>query len=242
MITDVPTPEQQAPRTAPLDAALVRLADVLAGVEASVDDYCSFCYSEGDAAALAGPLDAVPGDLVSAVASEVPDHWDDFVNLYRKLTPRIMALLVYGDLHIDIQLIAHRFFEAGCWYTWPDDERDAMLAVCRAWWQATLTSYPRQPEAYEVLSFLVTTPVPLATWLEVWNSQPPGPADLHAHDLCRWWAPELLGAELMLGWSETIDVTADLKRWILTDAKPRLARITADPNLIEILALLERGN
>jgi hypothetical protein len=122
-----------------LAAALVRLADVRAAVEATVDDYCNRCYSEADALALAGPFDGVPGDLVSRVAAEVPDHWDDFANLYRKLTPRIMALLANGDLHWDVQLIAHRFSEAGCWNTWPDDQRDAMLAVCRAWWQATLT-------------------------------------------------------------------------------------------------------
>jgi hypothetical protein len=242
MITGMPTPDQRSARSAPLDAALARLADAFAGVEASVGDYCSFCCGEADAMALAGPLDGVPYDLLSAVAAEVPDHWDDFANLYRKLTPRIMALLVYGDLHRDVDQIADRFVEAGCWYTWPDDERDAMLAVCRAWWDATLTSYPRQPEAYEALSFLVTTPVPLAQRLEVWNTQPPGPADLQALDLCRWWAPELIGDELILGWSQTINVTADLKRWILRDARPRLARVTADPDLIEILALLESGD
>jgi hypothetical protein len=46
----------------------------------------------------------------------------------------------------------------------------------------------------------------------------------------------------MLGWSGTINVTADLKRWILEDARPRLARVTADSDLIEILALLESGD
>jgi hypothetical protein len=242
MITDMPTPEQQNAQAAVLDAALARLADVLAGVEASVGDYCGFCYGEADAMALSGPVDGIPGDLLTAVAAEVPSHWDDFANLYRKLTPRIMALLVHDDLHIDEELIAERFADGGCWHTWADDERDAMLAVCRAWWEATLTSYPRRPEAYEVLSFLVTTPIPLAQWLEVWNSQPPGPADLHALDLCRWWAPELLGRDLMLGWSGTINVTADLKPWILEDARPRLARVTADSDLIEILALLESGD
>jgi hypothetical protein len=93
-----------------------------------------------------------------------------------------------------------------------------------------------------VLSFLVTIPVPLRQWLEVWNSQPSGPADLHALDLCRWWAPELLGDDLVLGWSDTINVTADLKRWIREDARPRLVRVKADLDFIEICALLESGD
>jgi hypothetical protein len=46
----------------------------------------------------------------------------------------------------------------------------------------------------------------------------------------------------MLGGSRTINVTADLKRWIPEDARPRLARVTADSDLIEILALLKCGD
>ena len=74
-----------------LDQALLRLADVLAGVTADISDCCGHCYSEQDGAALAGPVDAIPADLLSSVAFDGPDHWDDFANLYKKLTPRIMA-------------------------------------------------------------------------------------------------------------------------------------------------------
>lgn len=242
MILDVTTSERQSESVVVLDAALGRLADVLAGAEASVDDCCGRCYTEADAVALAGPLDGVPAELFPSVAAKGADHWDDFANLYRKLTPRVMEMLVHGDLYVDEQLIADRFAAAGCWDTWAADERDAMLAVCCAWWEATLNSHPSRPDAREVLSFLATTPVPLAQWLEVWSSQPPGPADLHAMDLWRWWAPDLFGGELTLGWSSTIDITAELKRWILEDARPRIARVTADPDLIEGLALLESGD
>ncbi|WP_405064492.1 hypothetical protein OG474_23325 [Kribbella sp. NBC_01505] len=203
------------------------------------DDYCGHCYAEADAVALSGPLGRIPADLIAPVAAEVPDHWGDFTGLYRKLTPRIMALLVYDELHVDEELIAARIAEAGCWETWPDVERDAMLDVCRAWWAETLGTHPRRPQAHEVLSFLATAPVPLTHWFEVWNAQPPGPADLHALELCQWWAPELIGTNLTLGWSSTIDVTTDVKRWILEDAKPRLARVPDDARLNEVLAYLE---
>lgn len=113
-----------------LDGALLRLGDVLAGAEASSEDYCGYCYAEADAQALAGPVGAVPADLIPSVAVEVPDHWGDFANLYRKLTPRIMALLVYDELHVDEELIAHRIAETGCWRDWADVERDVMLDVC----------------------------------------------------------------------------------------------------------------
>ena len=146
--------------------------------------------------------------------------------------------MVHDDLHVDEELIAARLAEAGCWSTWAEDERTAMLAVCNVWWQATLSSYPRQPEARDVLSFLATMPVPLVHWLEVWNAQPTGPADLHAADLCLWWAGGLLGGELTVGWSETIDITTDIKRWILEDAQPRLARVPVEPRLAEYLEML----
>ncbi|MFI7066142.1 hypothetical protein ACIBL3_34460 [Kribbella sp. NPDC050124] len=121
--------------------------------------------------------------------------------------------------------------------------RDAVseLAVCEAWWDDTLRSYPRQPRVYEVLSFLVTTPVPLTTWLAAWDAQPPGPADLHAQDLCGWWLPDLLSDELTVGWVEQTDITAEIKRWVLESAKPRLARVPLDPDLTLRLHLLEQG-
>ncbi|MET9274215.1 hypothetical protein [Kribbella sp. NPDC003557] len=221
-----------------VDVALLRLADVLAGVEADLGDYCGFCYAEEDAVLLAGPVDAIPRDLLSRAAFEGPDHWGDYVNLYRKLTPRIMALLVHDELHVHDELIASHLVEAGCWTTWADDERDAVLAVCRAWWSDTLASYPRTLDASVVLSFLATTSVPLTQWLDVWNAQPPGPADLHAQELFRWWWDELLNGELTVGWSGTIDITADIKRWVLTDARPR---ISGDPELVEFLEMVENA-
>lgn len=222
-----------------VEGALVRLGDVLAGVKADVGDYCGHCYSEQDAAALAGPVDAIPADLVRLIATEVSDHFDDFANLYRKLAARIMEQVIQGAVYSE-ELVAERLVEVGCWRTWAEDERTAMLALCNVWWEATLSSYPRQPEARVVLSFLATTPVPLVHWLEVWNAQPPGPADGHAADLFLDWAPQLMGNELKVGYSETIDITADVKRWFLEDARPRLARVPlADPRLTEYLEYLD---
>jgi hypothetical protein len=221
-----------------VDGALLRVADVLAGVEADLADYCGFCYTEEDAVLLAGPVGAIPRDLLLRAAFEGPDHWGDFVNLYRKLTPRIMALLVYDDLYVNEELIASHLVEAGCWTTWADDERDAVLAVCREWWSDTLASFPRTPDAHVVVSFLATTPVPLTHWLDVWNAQPSGPADLHAQELFRWWWDELLNGELTVGWSGMINVTADIKRWVLTDAR---LRISGDPELAEFLEMVENA-
>ena len=224
-----------------LGVALTRLADLLVDAQASADDGCGYCFDEADLEALSGPIDRIPERLLSKVAAKHPSHWGDFASLYRKLTPRIVSLLVYGDLHIDVDLIADRFFASGCWYMWADDERDAMLAVCEAWWDDTLRSYPRQPWAYEVLGFLVTTPVPLTTWLAALDAQPPGPADLHARDLCQWSLPELLAGDLTVGWASKIDITAEVTRWVLESARPRLARVPTQPDLTEGLRLLEQG-
>lgn len=223
------------------DEALTRLTDLLMDAQASVRDGCGYCFDEDDLEALSGPVDQIPEWLLSKVAAKHPSHWDDFANLYRRLTPRIMSLLVYGDLHIDVQLIAHRFFVSGCWYLWADDEREAMLSVCEAWWDDTLRSYPRQPWVYEVLSFLVTTPVPLTTWLATWDAQPPGPADLHARDLCGWWLPDLLSGDLTVGWAEQTDITTEITHWISESAGPRLARVSLDPVLTVQLRMFEEG-
>lgn len=221
-----------------LEAALGRLEDVLDGVEAKVDDYCGMCYDEADAVALAGSVERIPDKLLVSVAMEVPDHFDDFANLYRKITPRVMALLVRDELHVDADLIAQRLVDAGCWESWADDERDAMLTVCEAWWPDALASYPSRPQADELLAFLAMTPVPFAHWLDVWNSQPSGPADQHAVDICRRWAAEL-PAGVKLGWSRTADVTVDLAPWILNEARPRLARAGAGQDLIDVLDLVQ---
>jgi hypothetical protein len=78
---------------------------------------CTYCYGAQDLVEISGPLDLMADDLVSAVAAEVPDHWDDFPRLYRRLTPRIIRPAVTGRLHIDENLIASRLVAAG-WTTW----------------------------------------------------------------------------------------------------------------------------
>ncbi|MGW7679192.1 hypothetical protein ACWGID_00535 [Kribbella sp. NPDC054772] len=218
-----------------VDGALLRLADVLTGVEADLGDYCMYCYSEEEAALLAGSVGAIPEELLASVAREVPDHWGDFANLYRKLTPRLLALLVHDDLHVDEELVALRLVDAGCWTTWSRTERDAVLGVCREWWSATLSSYPAKPEARVVLSFLATTPIPLTEWLSIWNTRPDGPADRHAQDLFSWWWSDLAGNQVTVGFWDTIDITPTLKPWILEDARPR---ITKDPDLAHLLKTL----
>ncbi|HEY3483080.1 MAG TPA: hypothetical protein VGL02_29730, partial [Streptomyces sp.] len=55
---------------------------------------CTYCYAEDDLQALAGPVDAIPEELLPSVAAEVTDHWDDFPGLYRRMTPRFIRLLV----------------------------------------------------------------------------------------------------------------------------------------------------
>lgn len=221
-----------------LEAALRRLEDVLDGVQANLDHYCGMCYTEADAVALAGPVERIPDQLVVSVSMEVPDHFDDFANLYRKITPRAMALLVHDQLNVDADLIAERLTDTGCWESWADDERDAVLAVCEAWWPTVLADHPSRPPAYEVLGFLAMTPVPFVHWLDIWNSQPAGPADQHAVDICRHWAAELPGG-VKLGWNRGADVTAELAPWILNDARPRVTRAGADQDLIEVLDLVQ---
>lgn len=52
----------------------------------------------------------------------------------------------------------------------------------------------------------------------------------------------MIGTDLIVGWNTDINVTTDVKRWILEDSRPRLARVPEDPSVTEVLAILEIGD
>jgi hypothetical protein len=141
-----------------------------------------------------------------------------------------MAMLVAGEL-TETSLIADRYLQSGCWTTWPASEREAMLDVCRGWWLETLADHPGTHRADDVIEFLATTPVPLAAWLALWDQQPPGPADRHAVDLCRWWIPDLLTRDLDVGFAHEVQIADEMTIWVLDQGVARVTRVTDDPML-----------
>jgi hypothetical protein len=125
MISDMPTPDQQNAQASVLDAALARLADVLTGVETSVGDYCGFCYGEADALALASSLDGIPGTCCPRLPPR--SRTTGATTTTCTASSRLTSLRCLSTTTcIDMERIAERFANAGCWHTWADDERDAL--------------------------------------------------------------------------------------------------------------------
>ena len=187
-------------------------------------DICTHCYSDEDEVALRGPVDSVPYSLVASVAAEGFDHWADPVGLYKRMTPRIIGLLMTDELHVDEALVASRFLQAG-WSDWPVQERSAILEAGRQWWIEGLGTYPTGSSMTEKLEFLVPLSGDISPWLDLIGPAPAGPVDLHLRDLCQRWLPELFNGALELGWSGGYDIASDLIPWLVTHARPRLQRV-----------------
>ncbi|KOG42424.1 hypothetical protein [Streptomyces resistomycificus] len=194
---------------------------------------CTYCYAEQDLVDLSGPLHRIPDDLVSAAAAEVPDHWDDFSRLYRRLVPRIVRPVVTGRFHVDEELIASRLLQAG-WTTWDASLTGALRDVWAAWWEATLHTYPSPVTAREVLSLLTVATNGLRPWLDVWTATSHPAADAHLADLIDDVLFECEVTDLRMGFYGEYHAGPELLGWLLTDVRDRADDARLDsPFLLE---------
>ncbi|MGW3413943.1 hypothetical protein [Streptomyces sp. NPDC000888] len=199
-----------------------RLQDALATLDAAFAPLserpfpvggCTYCYAETDLEALAGPVQQVPERLISSVAYKTPGHWDDFPGLYRRLTPRIVRLLIADQL--DHGLVASRLLAAG-WRDWPAPERTAVEEVWHAWWRSALHTYPSAGYITYVLETLSVTAGTLAPWLAIWAETRTESADLHLSDALDDWLIEDDLADLHLGFYDELHATPQLLPWLLS--------------------------
>lgn len=182
---------------------------------------CTHCYSQADLDALCGPLDLVPEDLIPHVAGEVPDHWDDFPALYRRMTPRIVRLLVTGRLHVDHGLIASRLLAAD-WRTWAQIEQEALERAWHAWWRSALHEYPGADPITSVLETISVSTGTLAPWLDIWTETRTEAADKHLRDAVHRWLVSGELADLYLGFYDELHATPELLPWLLTTVVGRI--------------------
>ncbi|WP_329395478.1 hypothetical protein [Streptomyces melanogenes] len=191
-----------------LDTAFAPLAELPVQVGG-----CTYCYAEADLEALAGPVYALSEHLLTSVAHESPDHWDDFPGLYRRLVPRIVRLLVADEL--DHSLVASRLL-AAAWRDWPAGERRALEAVWHAWWRSALDTDPGVGRIADVLETLSVTAGTLSSWLAVWGETRTETADRHLHDMLDRWLFEDQLADLHLGFYGELHATEQLLSWLLS--------------------------
>ncbi|MDX2598492.1 hypothetical protein PV379_46530 [Streptomyces caniscabiei] len=180
---------------------------------------CTHCFTEAELHVLAGPVREVPDELVYSVTHKVPDHWDDFPALYRRLTPRIVRLLVADRL--DHGLVASRLLTAG-WREWPVTERRALEEVWYPWWRSVLHAHPSVGHVTDVLETLAATTGTLAPWLAVWAGTRTEAADLHLGDALDRWLVEDGLADLRLGFYGETHATPELLPWLLSLEEDRV--------------------
>ncbi|QDY76799.1 hypothetical protein [Streptomyces qinzhouensis] len=194
---------------------------------------CSYCYSEQDFAALSGPLHLISDDLLSHVASEGPDHWDNPSRLYRRLVPRIVRLLVTDQLHIDEELIASRLLQVE-WTTWDTRLTGALSEVWSAWWEDTLHTHPSPVSIRETLSFLTVVTNDIRPWLNIWTATHHPAADAHLADFIDDVLFEWEITDLRMGFYGEYHATPELLPWLLTDIHDRAADARLDdPYLLD---------
>ncbi|RLU78201.1 hypothetical protein CTZ27_37875 [Streptomyces griseocarneus] len=207
-----------------------RLQDALDALDAAFAPFiaqpftpggCTYCYTEEDFAALAGHPDQAPERLVGLVAFEGPDHWDDFRGQYRRMTPRIVRLLVAGNHRVIPEMVASRLVAAG-WRDWPRREREALEEVWHAWWWSVLHDYPGAAlacEALEVISLCMGT---LEPWLTVWAGTRTEAADQFLSEAVDSWLFEWSFADLEFGFHGELKATPQLLPWLLSLEEGRI--------------------
>ncbi|MGW0731178.1 hypothetical protein [Streptomyces sp. NPDC002851] len=182
---------------------------------------CTYCYGHADLEALAGPVHRVPDELIPSVAAQSTDHWDDFPALYRRMTPRIVRLLVTGRQHIDHGLVASRLLAAD-WRDWTVPEREALEEVWHTWWRSALREYPGTGPVTEVLETVSVSTGTLSPWLAVWAGTRTNAADRHLCDALDDWLFERRLADLHLGFYDELHATPELLPWLLSLEEGRI--------------------
>ncbi len=176
---------------------------------------CTYCYSDTDLEALAGPAHRVPDELISSVAAEVTDHWSAFAALYRRMTPRIVRLLTTDRLHVGHGLVASRLLTAS-WRSWALPERQALERVWDAWWRSALHDYPGLGRATDVLETIAVSTGSLSPWLAVWTETRTEAAAHHLDDALDHWLADRKLADLRLGFHDELHAGPELLSWLLS--------------------------
>lgn len=221
------------------------LAEALDALDAAIPDKpepvlgCEYCYFDWELEALSGPRDEVPVGVMGQLAREVTDHWENFPGYHRRMTPRILRLLVEGAVP-ELDIVGDRLRQAG-WQQWPAPERAAVARVCEEWWDATLAAYPSSPEAGEVLEFLVAATGHVERWLDTWTQAPRGAADDHLAEVCIAFMHRLAGDRVLLGFYDDYDVTDPLVDWLRNYGRERLTAAGRDTYPVDLLLAIPSG-
>ncbi|MER5419522.1 hypothetical protein [Streptosporangium roseum] len=134
-------------------------------------DVCDHCVApESVQAARAVPLRALSASVLEPYAWSALSTWGDIED-FKYYLPRLLELLISeeldGFLHADSLTIKVGAY----WHGWPQDEKDAVVAVANAWWWLTLHHYPRDVDVMKMIEIIADNlKLDLCYYLAEWES------------------------------------------------------------------------
>lgn len=193
---------------------------------------CRHCFTEAELAELAGPPDLIRAENLFDAVFRWGSTLDDSVEWLRWVTPRLMRDMLLDGQLLDDEMLGVRLAQAG-WRDWPAQERQAIEALCVAWWRLTLTSPVDEWPVTGALAFLVPLTRDIGPWLEIWTETPGRPADLKVAELWREWGDRILAGELDISvYAKGPNIAPALADWLLRHGAARLT----DGDLDELAA------
>lgn len=167
-----------------LEAALDELYSVFGRPKPpKVIAHCSHCIRGDHIKQLLAPvpLRDVPVEALLSYTMSAADTVGSASD-FRYFLPRILDIAVAGGFggYPDLEFILRRFVLAN-WRKWPERERQAVIGFTRALWSSTLTEFPTDPDAEEMLGAISAVEDDFTPYLHVWEAaltQPAGASHL----------------------------------------------------------------
>lgn len=134
-------------------------------------DYCGHCVGRHAVERLLapGPLREIPAETLRFYAVDALSTAGSLAD-FRYFLPRILQIAVTGGFggYPDLDLVMSKFV-LGEWRSWPVSEQRAVTAFLHALWSTTLTRFPADPGAEEVLEAIDVIEDDLGPYLRAWE-------------------------------------------------------------------------
>ena len=153
------------------------------------------------------PLRALTPDQLGSYLSN-PGTWGDGSELPH-LVPRLLTAYAAGEMTDQSwpDTLARRI--AGHWADWTPVERSAVEDFLRAWWRSTLTSWPSEHPAEDILDAVAVLELDLGPYLADFAEMPGQASSRHLAEIVRWSAPDERSRRELDRWL-TSDIPAEL--------------------------------
>ena len=135
-------------------------------------DYCTHCVDPGAVKRLlaSDPLREIPVEALRFYTVDALSTAGSVAD-FRYFLPRILHIAVAGGFggYPDPWVVLGKF-QLADWRGWPAPEQHAVTAFTHAWWSTTLTRFPADPGAEELLGAIGQSEDDLTPYLRTWEA------------------------------------------------------------------------